>query len=366
MPKTPSAEQQARFFVHLQHLLVEGEFVSTYKYALLIALTRWAVENPDHDESAALDVARLAEHFLAVYWPQVRPFVVAERLGEAASPRPSYGHEHRDAWSMVLDQDRGRQRPRVLRLILEEQSRGHACLRDVPEPRREVLLRQVAKTIREMPLWKLHTTSGGQSMQFLYRRGGSAGELVFEPGVIACLTEFSLLIEQVVRAAWLRFVLRCNPRVLGTAPSQLEEFLFPSGRSGLAVWRPVLERVQGSACFYCGGTMRIAEVDHFLPWSRYPRDLGHNFVLAHPKCNANKCDHLASAAHLARWCRRNDEEHRRMAEEFDRSGLPHDWTTLRRVAASLYHVAERSGADVWHRGTELVQLDSEWRVLLGA
>ena len=34
-------------------------------------------------------------------------------------------------------------------------------------------------------------------------------------------------------------------------------------------------------------------VDHFISWSRYTTDLGHNFVLAHPGCNSQKSDYLA-------------------------------------------------------------------------
>ena len=47
--------------------------------------------------------------------------------------------------------------------------------------------------------------------------------------------------------------------------------------------------VQDRRCFYC--RTRIAdpnqsEVDHFLPWARYPDDGLDNFVVADKKCNA--------------------------------------------------------------------------------
>ena len=35
-------------------------------------------------------------------------------------------------------------------------------------------------------------------------------------------------------------------------------------------------------------------VDHFIPWSRYPRDLVQNFVLAHNACNLDKGDMLGA------------------------------------------------------------------------
>ena len=37
---------------------------------------------------------------------------------------------------------------------------------------------------------------------------------------------------------------------------------------------------------------------HLDPWVIYPRDLGHNFVLAHKSCNLDKSDLLAATTHL--------------------------------------------------------------------
>ena len=62
----------------------------------------------------------------------------------------------------------------------------------------------------------------------------------------------------------------------------------------LAAVRPVLMDIQGSRCFYCDERLveRAAQVDHFIAWSRYPTDLGHNFVLADSKRNGKKRDRL--------------------------------------------------------------------------
>ena len=48
---------------------------------------------------------------------------------------------------------------------------------------------------------------------------------------------------------------------------------------------------------YCGGRLdAAAAVNHFVPWSRYPVDFGHNFVLSQPT--------LAWSEWAAkRWCR---------------------------------------------------------------
>ena len=44
-----------------------------------------------------------------------------------------------------------------------------------------------------------------------------------------------------------------------------------------------------------------ADVDHFIPWSRYPDDGLDNLVAAHPTCNNSKRDFLAAAEHVERW-----------------------------------------------------------------
>ena len=63
--------------------------------------------------------------------------------------------------------------------------------------------------------------------------------------------------------------------------------------------RRALQEMQENRCFYRGGAMKQdPHVDHFIPWSRYPRDLAQNFVLAHGACNLDKGDMLTAPAQL--------------------------------------------------------------------
>ncbi len=359
MVRMPSPEQQARFFTNLQLLLTEGKFVSTYKFALLIALVRWAIENPDYDENEPLNVAELAPHFAELYWPQVMPFA----SGRKQRPLDASASAERE-WDGVLVQNQVGPVLNVFKAIATEQQEGREDLLSLPVVKRRDLLAKVQASIATEPLWKLHTIAG-REMQFLYRRGDGKRWIRFEPGIVACLVNFALLVEDAVRSAWLRFVLRCNPLVLGAA-CQVEEFLFPAGRNGLVAWRDALLDVSGPRCFYCEREIQSdPDVDHFLPWSRYPRDLGHNFVLAHADCNQRKKNHLASCDHLERWHRRNDDLGPQLVQRFEASRLPHDWLTLRRVASSLYHMAANANASVWQAGNKLVPLSAEWRRILG-
>ena len=82
--------------------------------------------------------------------------------------------------------------------------------------------------------------------------------------------------------------------------NDLESLLFEASRQSLFIVQTGLRKIS-SKCFYCGSSVTDADVDHFIPHSLYPRDLAHNFVLAHPSCNRSKSDTLAAKAHVHRW-----------------------------------------------------------------
>ena len=68
----PTAEEQLRFLQNLQRLLDEGVFVSTYKFALLLALADLAVEKGNVGAAPLrLTVWEIAEKFVGYYWRQV-------------------------------------------------------------------------------------------------------------------------------------------------------------------------------------------------------------------------------------------------------------------------------------------------------
>ncbi|MBE3074880.1 MAG: HNH endonuclease, partial [Actinobacteria bacterium] len=89
------------------------------------------------------------------------------------------------------------------------------------------------------------------------------------------------LLRPLIEAKWANRILRFNRQVVSDAG--LPEFLFGAERVPLAVARPVLREVQGDRCFYCGGRLRgAADVDHFVPWARWPDNGIENLVAAHP------------------------------------------------------------------------------------
>lgn len=106
--------------------------------------------------------------------------------------------------------------------------------------------------------------------------------------------------------------------------------------------------IEGDRCFYCSRQMRDGkvEVDHFIPWSRYPRDRGHNFVLAHAACNNRKRDALASAPYLSSWIDRLEAKGSDITATLGGSVLC-EADGSRKVAAWAYGSEINAGGRFW-------------------
>lgn len=84
----------------------------------------------------------------------------------------------------------------------------------------------------------------------------------------------------------------------------------------------------------------MGHVDHFIPWTRYPVDLGHNFVLADEKCNCKKRARLPAGEHLAAWTERNAKYGSQIAAELERRGMVAELAASNRVAEWAYAQTE--------------------------
>ena len=345
-----SAASEVQFLRNIQRLLDEGDFVATYKFALLQALADLSVEGAD-DERPALKIPldRIAEKFIEYYWPQVVPF------------RPINGS------SGILQQNTGQQASilkELLQLRLSYGGKLQLARQDTKLWRQTV--RKVAATVREMPLWKLQVVAG-KPEEFLYRQTDfKDGAITLLPGVASHFRSFHGLVLRLVRGRWLERVrtVKSNQPIIG-AEADLEGFLFGTGRKALDGFRDVLREVDGLNCFYCDRRMNgVPEVDHFISWSRYPIDLGHNFVLAHPACNNGKRDFLADLRHLQRWSDRNRQVGMVLANGFDLAGLPHDLERSFAIARWAYAQGEVTDAHTWLTGDDFQKLDERWRIVL--
>lgn len=286
----PTAEQKLEFLQHLQRLFEDGDFVATYKYALLMSLAELAVESGSGEGELELPMFRIAEKFAELYWPQSVPYVCGIT---GSSPA-------------ILLQNQGKQAAVVNALATLRVQGAATIVQAMQLPSWSPVIRQIAVTVANMPVQYLQNL-GGTLVPFLYDYPHPRGQLVLKSGVALMLRTFHPLIQQLARSGWVKHVrenLR-NASVIGQA-DELESFMFGSSRNALAAAGKVLARIQSGKCFYCGKVIsQMGDVDHFVPWSKYPRDLAHNFVLAHAECNRRKSDMLAAERHLNRWLERN-------------------------------------------------------------
>lgn len=346
----PTADEQVRFLTNLQRLLHEGQYFATYKYALLLSLADISIEHGD-DSGGPLTVPTrlIAERFVYYYWRQAIPYVVP---GEDRQVQ------------LVLRQNLGDRQPSILTAVKQARERVGSSIHRAQRKAEvwESLIRAVDRVVRDMPLWKLQTVGRGR-LQFLYenRERGDAIELL--PGVAFSFRRFYELVTDLVQGAWIGYIQRhpINQRVLGTL-TDLGEFMFGSDRVGLAAVRPVLDDLQRGRCFYCQtrAMKKGAHVDHFISWSRYPMDLGHNFVLAHNSCNSQKADRLAATEHLHKWVDRNARFDSQLVEAFDDRAILHDLGASIRIASWAYKQVEAAGGLLWQRRDNLVNIEPDW------
>ena len=287
-------------------LLDEGTFTATYKFALLLALLDSCLESTSATGAPPqwLTTADLARRVTELYWPQTRPYV---GLAGAAILRQNAGGQ-----AEII---------RAIRRFREQ----HAPDPSTPlsearagAPRQFArLLETVEWKLVEMPLPRLQVM-GGVCDPFIYRIAWTTdvkrpetrapdfdARVHFVGHAAEYLVQLSGLLRPLIEAKWTSRILRFNQQVVSDA--HLPEFLFGAERVSLAAVRPLLRDIQRGCCFYCGGQLRtVADVDHFVPWARWPDNGIENLVAAHPSCNGSKRDYLAATSHLAGWLRRFD------------------------------------------------------------
>jgi 5-methylcytosine-specific restriction endonuclease McrA len=208
---------------------------------------------------------------------------------------------------------------------------------------------------------------GDEILDFLYENretGTRVDTIKLKPGVAFCFRRFHVLLTQMIRSAWLTHIRRLNSAALGTT-ADLEEFLFGSDRADLSSLRPMLADLQHGNCFYCNGSIsRAGEIDHFVPWSRYPVDLGHNFVLAHSTCNGSKGALLAAEDHLGRWFERNRSFGAQVSEACNRVKMTHDLNASQQITVWAYEQVAAAGGKLWQANAVLVPISDHWRTTL--
>jgi 5-methylcytosine-specific restriction endonuclease McrA len=345
----PTPEKQIQFLVKIQRLLSEGRFVASYKFALLQALADLSVEKGDDSgDPLRLTTSDIAEKYIQYYWRQTLP--LASPTIESAA---------------ILKQNTGPQAA-IINLVAEtrEVSGGSLARAMITPTIWNPLVSRVAGVVRGMPLWRLQLI-GQEVNDFLYPNLQEGNEIELRPGVAYCFRQFHPLITDLIQGGWVRFIrsISTNQNVLGET-IELREFLFGSERENLNAYQGFLRDLQSGDCFYCHERIRgQGDVDHFIPWVKYPVDLGHNFVLAHPSCNRHKRDYLAAEHHLEHWLNRNNEYFKDLKHFFDKKGIIHDLSASKQITCWAYEQAANAKAHVWVLRDETREIGSYWRAL---
>lgn len=346
----PTAEAQLSFLAKVQRLFAEGDFTATYKFALLISLADLAVElGSDDGRELLLTNSQIGHRFIQLYWNHTSPYGLAR-------PGSQPG---------VLVQNTGVQAS-VISAITDFRARVAASSPQIAAKHADYrdLLRKVTKTVSDQPLTYLQNFGGGTD-PFIYERAGR-GMIRLHAGVTYCLRRFQQLIQQLARSHWIDHIKgnRRNHTILGDA-DDLGEFLFHSTRQSLVTLGERLRLMDGAKCFYCEAGLASMDVDHFIPFTLYPRDLAHNFVVAHPECNRSKSDTLAAKRHLEKWLQRLELRSDDLAEVAVVLGFPSEPEIMRRVAAWGYGSALASGGSAWIAPKRFEVVDSSYMQCFG-
>lgn len=299
-----------RLAERILQILDQGSFSATYKYAVLIGLMDLCMERTTATGRApdVLTTRMLAESVIALYWPHSETY----RTG------------------IVLRQSTGgpNGQAEILRRIVTFRERAASGVAASPSLARvrlerpdeyEKLLRFVEWKLIEMPLPRLQCI-GKSEDRFLYDYNWNLSaikalkpavdryqtedtryfdnRIILKPNVGECLIQLNGVLRPLIHQQWTSMVARMNK----LPEAELEDFLFGAHRVSLDAVRRPLRELQGHLCFYCGDRIKDRwEVDHFIPWARYPDNGIDNLVASHESCNNRKRDYLAAAEHVERW-----------------------------------------------------------------
>lgn len=297
-----TADDPIRFAERLLALLEEGSFTATYKFAVMLGLMDLCLEHSNRfgEPAPMVTTRQLAEKVVELYWSHTTPFE----------------NQDRD----VLKQNSGRPAVVLSRILAFRSDVARDLGYTLHRARRanpgefQSLIDEVEWTLVLMPLPKLQRF-GGSEDRFIYdiawdddiKRSHFRNTQEFDNRIsfvgsaASHLVRLAPLLRPLIQHKWVEMVGKLNNLEI----AQLERFLFGADRVSLQPVRAPLLELQRGACFYCGGRLRSdGDVDHFFPWSRYPDDRLDNLVVAHPACNRQKKDFLASADHVASWTQR--------------------------------------------------------------
>ena len=284
---------------------------STYKYAVLLGLIDLCFEKSTKSGLAPTSITtrELAEKIIEFYWLQTYSYNLRwQEKGVSSNGR-------------ILKQNHGNQAKIISCIIDFRHQIGSLSLTEVQRSFNDdyqKLVDEIEWKLIEMPLPRLQQI-GNKYDEFIYlfyrddsinknhvKRKDFDNRILFLGNASQHLVRLAGLLRPIIQREWASMVAKINKDII--EDSKLEEFLFGPKRRPLPSREKIaLRELQNNRCFYCDQSMpKAVEVDHFMPWARYPDNGIENLVIADKTCNHSKRDFLAAATHVQRWIERFD------------------------------------------------------------
>lgn len=309
-----------------------------------------------------VNTRQLADKMLCLYWPHTVPY---QQVSGNEILRQNSGNQARILTDIMKFRERLSDPSMPLHRAKREEPEGFErlvweiewTLILMPLPRLQVIGQEENRFIYETG-WDT-TTEPTRTIITEYQQSGTGpfdNRILLKPGVGDHLVKLNSLLRPLIQRNWTAMISKLNRM----EESGLEFFLFGAERIPLRLIKPGLRELQQGRCFYCGREMTSAtEVDHFIPWARYPDNGIDNLVLVDGSCNRYKSDFLAATEHVLRWADRNRRDSRNaeaLKQIAHHAGLEtHPEETLGATRAIYIRLPEQ--ARLWKIGKEFVVPD---------
>lgn len=340
-------------------LFAEGAFSATYKHALLLGLLDLCFEKTSRAgvPPTSVTTRELAEQVLQLYWPQCVPWEDGRYLRQGGGT----GEQAEIVSRIISFRERlGRSDSQPLTAARRDDPKRFEALLDfvewklieMPIPRLQVLGRQEQRFLYEYQ-WDAHVRAKDVKAYQAGLASGFDNTLKLLPGVAEGLISLNGLLRPLIQHEWLVRVQQFN----GAPETRLDTFLFDRDRQALAAVRGPLSELQAGRCFFCDDALRSrGEVDHFIPWARFPNDAVENLVVAHQRCNNAKRDFLAAAPHVERWSAHLSRHQPELIRLGGQSSFASATARSLGIAAATY-LRLPEGALVWVEGSHFTAVD---------
>jgi 5-methylcytosine-specific restriction endonuclease McrA len=348
-------------------LLAQGSLTTTYKYALLLSIMDICLEGAGKGlPPTTITTRQLSERMVDIYWHHTDIFDKSvlyqgtNRHGTKA---------HRSQAGILTEISNLREAVKVhsadsspFKARRNNQKRFEQMLDEVewilikqPVPRLQIIGSQEDRFLYEIA-WKVEGRSSTPTLigetraipRASLKTGAFDNRLQLKPGVAENLIQLAPVLRPLIQHQWTTMVARIN----ALPESKLEDHLFGRDRISLQAIHQGLYDLQKGQCFYCSKKSRLKEtqVDHFLPWSRYPDDNLCNLVIADTSCNNNKTDFLADTSHVLNWKNRDFNALSQLAAQ-----KTWPWTPKRTFSTALMVYSRLTpGLRLWRSGKDLI------------